>query len=70
MNEILQSYLTILFGMFQYDIGILSQKWLIVTVVPAVFYLMFFFVKWAVLTTPIWLPLTIIFSSCRSFCKK
>lgn len=70
MKELLLNYLTILFQMFQYDIGILSQKWVIVTVVPAAFYLVFFFVKWAVLTTPIWLPFTIIFSGFKACGRK
>jgi hypothetical protein len=70
MKEIALQYANMLFVMFQYDISILSQKWLIFTVVPAVFYLVFFFIKWVVLTTPLWLPLTIIFSAGRSICKK
>ncbi len=70
MKEIALQYINMLFGMFQYDISILSQKWLIFTIVPAVFYLVFFFIKWAVLTTPIWLPFAIIFSAGRSICKK
>jgi hypothetical protein len=31
------------------------------------FYLMFFFLKWVVLTTPVWIPLSIIFSSFSLF---
>jgi hypothetical protein len=31
---------------------------------------MFFFIKWVVLTTPIWMPFSIIFSSLRIFGKK
>jgi hypothetical protein len=41
MKEIALQYVNMLFGMLQYDIGILSQKWMIFTVVPAVFYLVF-----------------------------
>jgi len=70
MKELFVSYLTILFQMFQYDIDILSRKWVIVTIVPAIFYLIFFFVKWAVLTTPIWLPLSLIFSGFKAFPRK
>ena len=70
MKEIAFQYVNMLYSMFQYDIGILSQKWMIFTVVPAVFYMVFFFIKWVVLTTPLWMPLTIILSAGRSICKK
>lgn len=62
MKELLLNYLTLLYGLFQYDISVFSHKWLIITVVPAAFYLVFFFIKWAVLTAPIWMPLSIIVS--------
>ena len=63
MKELLLNYLNILFAMFKYDLDVFtSHKWIIYTVVPGVIYLVFFFVKWLVLTTPVWMPFSIIFS--------
>ena len=65
MHPIFEKYFEILLGMFQYDMEIMSKPWMIYTIVPIVGYLVFFFVKWAVLTAPIWMPFTIILSALR-----
>ena len=60
-SEILTAYLNILWNSFQWDIHYFSQPWLYYwLLVPFIFYLIFFFVKWMILTTPIWLPFRII----------
>jgi len=62
MQQVLTKYLETLYQLFEYDIDVFSQVWIYAWVlIPAVFYLMFFMAKWAVLTAPIWLPLRIIF---------
>jgi hypothetical protein len=57
----LENYLALLWRMFEYDIHVFSQLWMYQWVlVPAIAYLIFFLVKWAVLTIPIWLPIMLI----------
>jgi hypothetical protein len=57
MTAAFESYFNLLWNMFQFDINVLSQPWMYYWVlVPAIGYLIFFFIKWIVLTTPIWLP--------------
>lgn len=59
--DILHQYLELLWQMFQYDIQVFSQPWIYYTLlIPATFYFVFFMLKWTVLTTPIWLPLSLI----------
>ena len=61
--EILNSYLTFLWGAFQFDITVFSNPWLYIPMlIPATCYVTFFIVKWAILTAPIWIPFTIILS--------
>ena len=67
MKELFLQYLNMLYPLFQYDISILSQKWMIFTIIPAALYLIFFFIKWAVLTTPLWLPISLALSGLSIF---
>lgn len=61
ISEILTAYLNILWNSFQWDIHYFSQVWMYyLLLIPFIFYLIFFFVKWAILTLPIWLPFRII----------
>jgi len=44
-----------------YDMQVFSQPWIYYwLLVPALGYLAFFFLKWTVMTTPVWLPLSIV----------
>ena len=62
MNEII----TILVEQWKYDIGVMSQPWMYYCLlIPIIFYLAFFVMKWMVLTLPIWLPLSILFKAIR-----
>lgn len=64
MDNPIHKYLELLWNMFEYDINQLSQPWMYYwLLVPAIGYLVFFFVKWIVFTTPIWLPLSIVVKS-------
>ncbi len=71
MNPYIEKYLELLWRMFEYDIAQLSQPWMYYwALIPAIGYLVFFFAKWTVLTTPVWLPLAIIFRSLGGVRKK
>lgn len=45
---------------WMYDISVLSQGWVIWSVLPAMIYLVFMMLKWLTLTIPVWLPVAII----------
>lgn len=65
MNELLQLYIELL----KWDIEVMSQTWMYLwAFVPILIFLPFFFMKWVVLTAPIWLPIGMIFSA--TFRKK
>ncbi len=66
MHPIIEKYLTILLNMFEYDMEVMSKPWMIYTIIPIVGYAIFFFFKWAVLTTPIWMPFSIIIGATRA----
>lgn len=55
--------LDILYGFYIYDLEVLSQQWIYWTIIPGIVYLIFFVLKWAVLTLPVWLPIKIILDS-------
>lgn len=62
MNEVFQ----ILLSCWKFDIMVFSKWWLYAPfLIPAMFYLAFFFVKWIVLTAPAWLPIAIIAGVCK-----
>lgn len=57
MNEVIQ----FLIEQWKFDMWVFSQWWLYAPLaIPACFYLSFFFTKWAVLTAPIWIPISIV----------
>lgn len=59
-QEIFHSYLSLLWKCFEYDVEVFSSAWIYVLfLIPACVYLAFFFVKWIVLTVPVWLPIYI-----------
>lgn len=58
--------LELLIRCYEYDVAVFSNPWLYYwLLIPAGFYLVFFFLKWAVLTAPLWIPLKIMASSLR-----
>lgn len=60
MNDLLQLYIELL----KWDIAVMSQPWMYGWLfIPILFFLPFFFMKWAVLTAPFWLPLGMIYST-------
>lgn len=57
MNELLET----LVSLWRYDVEVFSKPWIYWWLcIPAGCYLAFFFVKWTVLTAPLWIPLFII----------
>src|SRR4030042_4021358 len=59
--DIAHKYLEFLWNCFQYDIEVFSNAWIYYwLLIPAIGYLIFFILKWIVLTAPLWLPVTII----------
>lgn len=64
MKEIAEKYLTVLYSAFEYDMSVYSQSWIYWwLLIPAFFYTAFFFLKWAVLTAPLWIPLRMVFGN-------
>lgn len=60
-QQIIDEYLTLLWRFFQFDMRVFSNEWLYIPLlIPAFCYLIFFLVKWSVLTAPLWMPFTII----------
>lgn len=70
MHQIINTYFHSLLHMWQYDMEVFSQPWLYWYMVPALGYLLFYFIKWAVVTVPLWLPVTIVIGSLKSVFKK
>jgi len=63
MNEIIST----LVELWRFDIWVFSQWWVYAPCfIPATFYLMFFFLKWMVITAPAWLPIAVIIAIWRA----
>lgn len=62
MKELFLEYLQLLMACFKYDVEVYSNNmWMYyLACIPAFFYTMFFMAKWAVLTAPFWLPVSMI----------
>lgn len=68
LNEIFEGYVEVLYRLWLFDVEIMSNPWMYIPfLIPIVLYLIFFVIKWAILTTPLWLPFRIII---RSFFSK
>lgn len=53
MSDVLAAYLKLLLRMFEYDVAVMSQPWMYwCLLIPICFYLVFFVIKWLVLTAP------------------
>ena len=63
-EDFLAQYLALLWGQFQWDVAVMSQPWMYYALlVPICVFLVFFAVKWAVLTAPLWLPAYLVLQS-------
>jgi len=56
LEMLFQKYLDLLWVAFLFDYEVFSKPWLYAWLIPACFYLMFFFIKWTILTFPVWGP--------------
>ena len=57
------SLIDLLIEQYKYNVAVMSQPWMYWCLIPIIVYVMFFIVKWSVLTAPIWLPLMYIMNS-------
>lgn len=56
-----------LLDMWLFDVEVFSSKWMYIPLcIPAMFYMMFFMLKWSIITFPFWLPVVILISSISS----
>jgi hypothetical protein len=62
MKEFFDMYFATLISCFQYDMDVYSKGWIYWWILPVIFYTAFFFIKWTVLTAPLWLPFRMILS--------
>ena len=61
MIVLLEKICQLLVGQYQFDVSAMSQPWMYwCGMVPIIFYMIFFFIKWAVLLAPLWLPLAMV----------
>jgi hypothetical protein len=52
--------------LWEFDVWVFSQWWLYAPLlIPASAYLSFFFLKWVVLTAPVWMPVSIVIRAWR-----
>ena len=59
MNETIAAYLDFLWKQFQYDWSVFTHPWVLYTVIPALLYSVFFWIKWLILLAPITVPLSL-----------
>lgn len=58
--DAIDQYLNFLWLQFQYDWSVMSNPWILYTVVPVILYFIFFVFKWYVLLIPITLPFSLL----------
>lgn len=59
--------LNILQQMYLFDVWVFTQWWLYAPfLIPAIFYFIFFVLKWITLTLPIWLPIVIVIEAIKT----
>ena len=62
----IDTLINVIVTLWLYDIEVMSQGWMYWWVlVPALFYLVFMLLKWAVIFIPVWVPLAIIVTVLR-----
>jgi hypothetical protein len=61
MEQVANEYFMYLWKAFQYDIGVFTNVWMYIPfLIPIFFYLVFFTLKWWLLTLPLTIPLNFI----------
>lgn len=60
-----------LISTWEFDMWVFSQWWLYAPLlIPFLFYLVFYFLKWMIITLPLWLPFMMILGSLKDSSKK
>jgi hypothetical protein len=66
MEALLVTVLAVLTEQWIWDVEVFSNPWMYyLLLIPVMFYVPFFFMKWMVLTTPFWLPIFIVITAIR-----
>ena len=52
-------YIAFLWTQLQYDWDVFTRPWVLYTIIPAILYLVLFFVKWYILLAPITIPISV-----------
>jgi len=61
MIEVLDKYANFLWERFMVDMDVLSSKWMYIPLlIPFIFYMIFFVIKWWILLFPITLPISVL----------
>jgi len=50
---------------WEYDIAVMSQPWMYWYVMPIAIYMVFFLIKWMLITFPAWMPLFVLIRAIR-----
>ena len=58
----IERILETLISQWEWDIAVMSQPWMYFLILPILGYLAFFVLKWSVLTSPVWIPLSFVFA--------
>lgn len=59
--ELIETYFMILLSQFQWDVAVMSQPWMYYwALIPIMFFLMFFCVKWMILFLPVIIPVCLV----------
>jgi len=64
MNPLINNLVEMLIQMFLYDLEVMSNKWMYIPLlIPILFYVCFFLLKWGILLAPLWLPIRLAFKN-------
>lgn len=66
MEALLTTVMSVLVGQWVWDVEVFSNPWMYYPLlIPVMFYVPFFFMKWTILTAPAWLPIMLFVTSLR-----
>lgn len=59
-DEIFEEYINLIWAYWLQDLEALSMWWMWAFVLPALGYILFMWIKWVILTMPLWIPIKVI----------
>jgi hypothetical protein len=66
MEDIFATILTVLADQWIWDVAVFTNPWMYYPLlIPIAFFVPFFFAKWMILTTPVWIPIYIVLMAFR-----